>query len=179
MTPDSFSFDGCNSVDDWGLRVVCYDVLFPAKRPRKAPIPRRSGQYDYGAESWEERTVRISCTLERKCTRAEVREIAAALARKGRLRLWNEPDKYYIAELYDPAELTDYFDECMREFELRFVCEPFAYADARTEPIRAGDNALPYRGAIPTPCRITIVNPNKFPVSNITIVATGKRRQTT
>lgn len=179
MTPDSFSFDGRNSVDEWGVRVVHYDVLLPGKRSRKITIPRRNGQYDYGAESWEERTVRISCILERPASRSEVREIAWVLSHKGQLRLWNEPDKYYIAELYDPAELTDYFAECMREFELRFLCEPFAYADARTELLQAGDNALHYRGTMSAGCRITITNPNRFAVSNLTVVATAQRRQTT
>lgn len=179
MTPDSFSFGGYNSIDDWGVRVVHFDVLSPAKRSRKQAIPRRHGLYDYGAECWEERTVRISCALERQSTRAEVREIAWALSHKGQLRLWNEPDKYYIAELYDPAELTDYSSECMREFELRFICEPFAYSDARSELIRAGNNALHYRGTVPAGCRITITNPNRYAVSNITLVATVQRRQST
>lgn len=179
MTPDSFSFDGHNSVDEWGVRVVHYDVLTPAKRPRKTAIPRRHGLYDYGAECWEERTVRISCVLTRRTARAEVREIAWVLSRKGQLRLWNEPDKYYIAELYDSAELTDYFDECMREFELRFLCEPFAYADVKSEAIRAGDNVLRYRGAVPAGCRVAITNPNRYAVTNITLVATEQRRRST
>lgn len=104
MTGDSFSFGRYNSVDDWGLMVIAYDYLLPPKRARKITIPGRSGSYDFGAKNWEERTLRMTCTLTRQVTKAEFREIIYALSKKARLRLWNEPDKYYIAELYDPAE---------------------------------------------------------------------------
>lgn len=107
MTGDSFSFGRYNSVDDWGLMVIAYDYLLPPKRARKITIPGRSGSYDFGAKNWEERTLRMTCTLTRQVTKAEFREIIYALSKKARLRLWNEPDKYYIAELYDPAEVQD------------------------------------------------------------------------
>lgn len=176
MTGDSFQFGGYNSMDDWGVRVVAWDVLTPPKRARKRAIPRRHGLYDHGAECWEERTVRIECTLERRISRAALREIAYLLSRKAQLRLWNEPDKYYIGELYDAAELTDYFDECMREFTLSFICEPFAYGDGKSEALADGDNAVGYRGTAARGCVIEIRNPNAYSVSNITVTATTKRR---
>ena len=66
MTGDSFSFGRYNSMDDWGIMVLNYDVLLPPKRSRKLTIPGRSGAFDFGAKNWEERPLRIQCMLTRK-----------------------------------------------------------------------------------------------------------------
>lgn len=161
MTPDSFQFGNANSLDDWGVRIVAYDVLLPQKRARKRVIPGRHGQYDYGALRWEERPLRIECVLERRIERAELREIAAALSVKSELRLWNEPDKFYVAELYDPSELTDYFDECMREFTLQFVCEPFAYSKEYALQSTSGVMSLRNDGTVESPCVIELTAPGE------------------
>ena len=105
MTGDSFSFGRYNSMDDWGIKVVGYDVLLPPKRSRKLTIPGRSGSFDFGAKNWEDRPLRIYCMLTRQMTKAKFREIAYLLSKKAQLRLWNEPDKYYIAELYESPEV--------------------------------------------------------------------------
>lgn len=171
MPYDSFSFGGYNSLADWGMRVVKYDTLTPKKRSRKVQIPMRSGMYDFGARCWDERTVRIECVLEQKITRAQLREIAGALSRKGRLVLWDEPDKHYIGELYDPSEITDYYDEAMRELTLSFACEPFAYGRTVTVPIHSGENRVEYRGTADTPCVIVLRNLPGTGAQNITITA--------
>lgn len=175
MLYDSFQFGGYNSLDDWGIRVVKYDTLMPPKRPRKRSIPLRDGQYDYGAINYEERTVRIDCVLENRIDRAELREIAYLLSKKEQLRLWDEPEKYYIGEIYDAAEVEDYFEETMREFTLTFICEPFAYADAKTVALADGENAAGYSGTVARGCVIEIRNPNAFDVSNITITTQTRR----
>lgn len=172
---DSFTFGRYNSLKDWGIRVIKYDTLTPAKRPRKVSIPRRSGMYDFGADCWEERTVRIECVLERKTSRSELRAIAGALSRKSRLWLWDEPDKYYIGEIYDPAEITDYFDEAMREFALSFVCEPFAYGRTVTMPVASGENAVPYQCTADAPCLLVLRNTSSSAISNLTITAVKRR----
>ena len=87
MTGDSFSFNQYNSVEDWGMMVVATDVLLPPKRRRKITIPGRSGAYDFGAKNWEERTIRLTCTLMRQMSKGEFREIVYALSKKGRLWL--------------------------------------------------------------------------------------------
>lgn len=174
MTGDSFSFGKYNSADDWGLMVIASDYLLPPKRARKITIPGRSGSYDFGANSWGERTLRLTCVLTRQMSKAEFREIIYALSKKARLRLWNEPDKYYIAELYDPAEVQDYYQETGREFELAFVAEPFAYGSTVTTPIHAGRNALRYMGTAETPCTIVLRNTSTENVVNVTITATKR-----
>lgn len=175
MTGDSFSFDKYNSVEDWGIMVVATDVFLPPKRRRKITIPGRSGAYDFGAKNWEERTIRLTCTLMRQMSKAEFREIVYALSKKGRLRLWNEPDKFYIAELYDPAEVQDYYLETARDFELVFTAEPFAYGPTVTTPIANGRNVIDYKGTAETPCVIVLKNTSANDIQNVTITVTKRR----
>ncbi len=176
MTGDSFQFGGINSVDEWGLMVVAYDYFLPPKRARKISIPGRSGQYDFGADCWDERTLRISCMLTRHMTKAEFREVVYELSRKSILRLWNEPDKYYMAELYDPAEVQDHPLEMLREFDLNFICEPFAYGKTVSMPIRKGTNHMRYEGTAETPCMIVLRNTSSTNIQNLTITAVKRRR---
>lgn len=171
MTGDSFSFGTYNSVDDWGIMVIGHDTFLPPKRSRKISIPGRSGAYDYGAKNWEERTLRIECSLMRQITKAEFREIVYILSRKNRLRLWNEPDKYYVAELYDSADVLDYYLESMRDFELTFVCEPFAYGSILTVPLASGRNRVSYGGTAETPAVIVLKNASETEATNVTITA--------
>ena len=175
MTGDSFSFGKYNSMDDWGIKVMAYDVLLPKKRARKLKIPGRSGSYDYGAKNWEERPLRIQCMLTRQMTKGEFREIAYHLSKKAPLRLWNEPDKYYIAELYDAPEVKDYYMEIAREFELEFTCEPFAYGSQVVSPIKNGRNKIEYKGTAETPCMIILKNTSASNVVNLTITAIKKK----
>lgn len=171
MLEGSFQFGTKNSREDWGIVVINHDVLMPQKRSRKVVIPGRSGAYDYGSKLYEERTLIIDCYLERQISKAELREIAYALSEKKKLILYNEPDKYYAAELYDPAEVMELPLEMMREFSLSFVCEPFAYKDTVEKNIVSGENKIDYMGTAAAPCRIIIKNTNAYPVSNIVITA--------
>ena len=175
MTDDSFSFGRHNSMDDWGIMVMNYDVLLPPKRSRKLAIPGRSGSFDFGAKNWEERTLRINCMLTRKMSKAEFRQIAYHLSKKAQLRLWNEPDKYYIAELYESPEVQDYYMEAAREFELVFTCEPFAYGASIATPIQNGRNVIGYNGTAETPCMIVLKNTSQSNIVNITITAIKRR----
>ena len=171
MTGDSFSFGQYNSLDDWGIAVIAHDTFLPPKRERKLSIPGRSGAYDYGAKNWEERTLRIECSLMRRITKAEFREIVYILSKKNRLRIWNEPDKYYVAELYDSADVMDYYLESMREFELTFVCDPFAYGSILTVPLASGRNQVNYGGTAETPAVIVLKNTSETEATNVTITA--------
>lgn len=171
MTGDSFSFGTYNSVDDWGIMVIGHDTFLPPKRSRKINIPGRSGAYDYGAKHWDERTVRLECVLMRQMKKEEFREIVYLLSKKGRLRLWNEPEKYYMAELYDSPNVDDFYLEEMREFELAFVCEPFAYGENVTTALADGRNRIAYKGTAETPAVIVLRNASDDEIANVTITA--------
>ncbi len=175
MLSNSFQFGGYNSLEDWGIQVISHDFLLPPKNPRKIKIPGRHGKYDYGAKTFDERELRIECVLTRKISRAELREIAYILSKKRQLSLWNEGDKYYIAELYDNFEIIDFPNEVMREFELTFICEPFAYKEVDSLALSTGVNSIHYKGTADTPCLIVLKNNNPYPINNITITATKRR----
>ena len=132
MTGSSFDFGHYNSVDDWGIRVNAHDFLFPPKRARKITIPHRDGAYDFGAENYDERTLRIECTLERKISRAALRKIVYILCQKKQIRLWNEPEKYYVGELYDPGvagRAKRYFSLSRKNAQNRCGCKRNAHFD--------------------------------------------------
>lgn len=175
LVNNSFTFGSVNSVEAWGLKVIEHDFFMPAKRERKIIIPGRSGAYDYGAKHFDERILSLECVLERKMSKGAFREIVYTLNQKKQIRLWDEPDKYYIGELYDSGEVTVYPQECMREFTLEFVCEPFAYRAAATMQIGAGENRVSYEGTAESPAILEIFNPNSYPVSNFTITAVKRR----
>lgn len=145
MPGSSFSFGKFNSITDWNLSIIAYDVLIPAKRPRKLTIPGKDGVYDFGNADFEERTLRMSCIWEHKggeIPRHIIREMAYHLSKKSQILLWNEPDKYYIGELQDPSEITDFPLERFKEFELNFICQPFAYGESRVENLEPGTSNI-------------------------------------
>lgn len=174
--PDmSFNFGPYNSLEDMGIICEAYDTLLPPKRSRKVEILGRSGLYDFGSDTYDERTLTLSCKLINQISKAELREVAYKLSGKNKLVLWDEPEKYYIAELFDPTEVQNIADRLWLEFDLTFTCEPFAYTDVKTMSVQAGSNQVIYPGTVKTPTRLTITNNNDFPITNITITAIRKR----
>ena len=175
MIGDSFEFRGINFREQFGIRVVKTDVLMPRKRKRKTNIPRRHGSFDHGAENWEDRIIEIECDLLRKLTRDQTREIAYLLSEKGRLILWDEPDKYYIGEIYDSPEILDFQKQIFRNFTLVFECEPFAYREAKSIEIKNGSNAINYDGTVAAPAKITLTNTGNTTIDNILLNLTSRR----
>ena len=109
-------------------------------------------------------------------TKAQLREIAYKLSGKKKLVLWDEPDKYYIAELFDPTEINNIADRLWLEFTLTFTCEPFAYSELKTESIKNGINRINYLGTEMTPTRLVIENKNNFDVTNISITIARRKK---
>lgn len=162
LNKSSFVFNGTDMYQRFGIQLVGEpeDVIQPGLRSRKTTIPNRSGAYDFGARYYEERLLTLSCVTTRAVERAGVREISYLLSKKGTIRIWNEPDKYYIGRIYDAIALEQ-LRKIGNRFELRFVCEPFAYGATVQEEFGmrlelSGDNA--YRGTASTPTRIEITN---------------------
>ena len=166
MTPDSFSINGVNMRDMWGIDVITYDFLLPPLRPRKVVIPTRDGAYDYGARYYDERTLKIDCfSLGTRKSRADLRELASALSVKGQIVLWDEPDKYYYGRIYNAVDLN-YIFMIGHSFTLQFICDPFAYG-------RTFDMVMPtridYRGTANTPTRMTFRNMSSSTVNGFQI----------
>lgn len=175
MIGDSFQFGKYNSREDWGIRVIATDVLLPPKKENKIDIPGKHGRYSSKNTVYDERIVRVLCVLEKQITKADLREIAYGLSSRRRLYLWNEPDKYYNAEIYDSSEITDFPKEVMREFTLTFICDPFAYGKFKKEQLETGKNKINYDGTINSETKITLVNNGSTDISNIQIIATQRR----
>lgn len=169
MTNDSFMFGNTDMYEAYGIRMLHYDVLIPALRPRKVTIPNRSGSYDYGAHYYDERTVRVECDTRSGLTRDQVRELSYVLSKKNRLRFWNEPDRYYIGRIYDPSELN-YIGSIGQEFNLSFICEPFAYSNPVQLSVSGSAPIAPdYLGSAPTPTRITLINAGNSVINGVQI----------
>ena len=157
MKRGEFTFGTINMMETYGIIVAeVHDVLGPQLRARKIIIPDRSGAYDYGAKYYDERILELDCYIVRTVTRDFIREVSYALAEKNRIRVWQEPDKYYIGRLYDASSL-ERVGTVQRHFTLPFVCEPFAYGEIISEDF--GTEYIPrYRATMWTPTRIEIVN---------------------
>ena len=174
MTPNSFNINSSaqNSMDLWGLKVISHDPFSPPKRRRKTQIPFRNGAYNMGHERYyDDQTLILECQLTKQLSRADFREIVYTLSQRNALFMWNEPDKFYRAELYEQVDVNVFPREIGRNFTLPFICEPFAYGPHLSAKLSEGINDINYIGTAEAPTLIIIRNPNNFSISNITITA--------
>jgi phage-related protein len=157
----SFLFGITDMYTTFGIQIVDdgmpNDVLKPQLRERKVTVPLRNGSYDYGAKYYNERPFTINCVTVKAGTRDDAREMAYTLSKKSQLRLWNEPDKYYVGRIYQAPDL-----ECLRKvgnrFTLNFMLEPFAYRNTITQPFTNRIYIPEYEGTADTPTYIVIRN---------------------
>ena len=157
MTDDSFEFGGVDMAQDWGIYVVAYDVLMPELRERKVIVPGRSGAYDFKAKYRGERPIRMECDLRNNLTRHQLREVAYILSKKNTIRIWDDPEVYYIGRIYDASELNDI--SIGFEFTLNFKCDPPAYGAVNVLQVRGSEpTRVSYAGTEETPTRISIIN---------------------
>jgi len=174
MNPNSFDVNSPanNSYDLWGIKVINRDVFSPPKRERKRAIPFRHGSYDMGYEKYfDDRQIRVECQLTRQMSKADFREIIYVLSQKNMLFFWDEPDKFYRAELYESVTVEVFPRESGRNFTLPFDCEPFAYGMQESIKLCAGINGIMYTGTAEAPTLIIIRNPNPFPISGVMVTA--------
>ena len=174
MLKYSFTFGGVDMREKYGVWCTAYDTFFPPLRSRKITVPGRSGAYDYGSNEYDERTLRLECDTRTGKTRAEMREIAYALSKKHEIRIWQEPDKYYIGRLYDPSELED-LGQIVYKFTITFVCEPFAYGETVQVDFQGPVWSASYAGTQETPTRLQITNAGSTTANGIQITITEKR----
>lgn len=175
VRPDSFEFSGIDMLTTYGIRCISSDVLQPKPRVRKVSVPGRDGTHDFGARNYDERQLRLSCDSMAALTRHQIRELSYLLARKGRIVLWDEPDKYYLGRLYDDAQLK-YIGLIGHEFTLTFTCDPFAYG-------ATVDRAMPekfvgvdqYQGTASTSTRIALTNTGTAVIQGLHIVVREER----
>ena len=174
----SFLFGTVDMFQQFGLKLadksIPQDVLMPGLRSRKQTIPQRHGEYDFGAQYYEERAIEIECVTNRVISRDESREIAYILSKKAEIRFWTEPEKYYIGRVYDPPTL-DQLRNVGHHFTLTFICEPFAYRNTFTQYFENNRFVPEYQGTAPTPTYIVIENVGSGNVVNIQITQTNRK----
>ncbi len=168
---DSFLFCGVDVLLAYGVRCVGHDALLPELRRRAVTVPARDGAYDFGANRYEGRKIRLDCDTTRGLTRQEIREMAALLAKKGRLVLWDEPDKHYVGRVYRQTELK-YLGMAGHEFVLEFECEPFAYGQSVTAAL---EGPAGYAGTARTPTRVRVTNMGEAALDGL-VMRIRKRR---
>lgn len=175
---NSFTFGSINSWNTWGIKVIAHDAFGATKRERKQTIPYRHGFYDYGEKYYDSKIITLDCATENGTIydKSAMREVIYHMEQRSLLRLWDEPDKYYIAELMESSEWTVLPKYCKQQFTLSMVCQPFAYGEQITQPISNGVNRINYKGTAETPTLITLRNPNDFEINNITITMVRKRK---
>lgn len=174
----SFLFGSTDMWQRFGIQIsgdgTPNDVLKPQLRERKVIVPLRNGAYDYGAHYYDERPYSMNCVTVTAGTRDDAREMAYILSKKSTLRVWNEPDKYYIGRIYQAPDLEVLRDVGNR-FTLDFLLEPFAYRNAITEPFVGLRYTPNYAGTAPTPTYIVITNSGTRNAVNIRITQTIKK----
>jgi len=178
IPPNSFTFGGVNSLDSYGIKCIAYDPFSASKRDRSQTIPFRHGQHDRGEKFYNDKQIRLRCILERQLTKAGMREIIFWLSQRTALRLWDEPDKFYMGELLNSVDITIFPQRIMQEFTLPIRCGPFAYSDQHSKPLSIGNNYIDYEGTAKTPTTIVIRNPSTgaTSISNIVISVVSHRR---
>lgn len=174
----SFLFGNIDMFQRFGLQItddgMPGDVLKPQLRERKVTVPLRNGAYDYGAHYYDERPLTINCVTVRAGTRDDAREMAYILAKKSQIRLWNEPDKYYVGRIYQSPGL-EVLRKVGNRFSLSFICEPFAYGETLTESFTDRHFTPSYKGTAETPTYIVIRNTGSGNVVNIQITESIKQ----
>lgn len=104
--------------------------LLPPMRSKTKIINGSSGAYDFGDNDFNPAKIEIRIAyvptdyVEREQRK---REIAAWLSSNTwqRLILGNEPDKYYLAKIYNQVDLDSFM--ASGEASVTFECQPFAY----------------------------------------------------
>lgn len=182
ITKHSFMFGQTDMWRAFGIRIaddgIAEDALFPPLRSRKITIPGRSGAFDFGAKFYDERNLTLRCVNltagDDALARTRAREIAFVLSQKGEIRLWNEPERFYVGRAYNAPGLEQ-LRRVGTEFSLTFVCEPYAYGATHTENFADGVFEKAYEGTAPTPTLITIRNLGTEAMTGIVIKQTDLR----
>ena len=92
-------------------------------------IPGKQGVYDFGLNTFTSRIISVAIQYVGTSfndSRLRARDIAAWLSQTSykELIFSDEPDKYYLAKIYDPVGLENFFR--LGKATIQFECQPFA-----------------------------------------------------
>lgn len=137
----TFSFKDVSS-ETMGVKII---TMSGAQRaPCEPEIVSVPGRYEpLILERQERQTTEITAELLTEKP-DNTRQIFSWLSGKGRLIFSDEPDKYYNVISDDVISLQK-IDDRIQSFEIKFICEPFAYSVTNpyiSTPMGMNDNAL-------------------------------------
>lgn len=177
MLDHSFNFNDKNSYADFGIKCLRYDVLKPQKRNQSLTIPNRSGNIEVNSKRYyDSRKIDVKCVCCRDLTRDELRHLAYFLNKRNlKITFWDEEDKYYIGEIFDPPSFSKEEYKIRFAFTLSFLCDPFAYGKIIKKRLYVGSNTINYNGTFQTPTLIIIKNNSNINVNNLIITEIRNR----
>lgn len=163
---------GCRSIDRSAI---------PERRKYELIIPHRSGTREIPSDVYDKRniSVEVAAVFEESFEefRLKIRELAYWLSGTGELFFDDEPDKKYTASLYDAIPLQQILLQPKAVVEITFDCQPFAFSDVISLPIKMGENEIDYKGTAKTPTKIILRNTSNSSAANISITVTKRRRK--
>jgi predicted phage tail component-like protein len=129
MRPVSFNYKAISSSQ---YKIVARSVdrpILPTMQQRLIEVPGRHGAYDFGSNIYGLRPIKVHIGYIGKDLnelRLKAREIAAWLnsTQFEPLTFEDEPDKYYIARIFNGVGLQNIFR--VGETDITFMCQPFA-----------------------------------------------------
>ncbi len=160
---------------EFGILIKSHRPLLPERREELEDIPGMPGQHDYAgtapedqAVAYTSRILQVDCMVRAEDLpqlRTRAREIAAWLAKTGRLVFSDEPDKHYVGKIYSAVMFEQLFH--FGQWTIEFKTRPFAYGKAVNVPM-IGQTPLTipilYGGTAPTPARIILRNVGSTPI---------------
>ena len=122
-----------NALDSYSdFQIVAKSIdrpILPALRRRELTIPGKHGTYSFGSEAYDNRIISVAIQYVGATfndLRLRARDIAAWLSQTSykELIFSDEPDKYYLAKIYDAVGLENFFR--LGKATIQFECQPFA-----------------------------------------------------
>lgn len=168
-----FYFNGKSSLD-FGIYAKYIIPFSPPKRLRRISIPGVNGTYDYGTKNFDDIGITLECYCKKEYDRSTFREVVYWLSKKGRLYIWDDQDKYYIAEYQTEPSLTWQNLSHMNPFRLNFLCEPFAYKDDEKTPLQMGENVVKYNGTYEARPILRLYNTSNSDIVNLSLTLVEK-----
>jgi len=126
----TFSFNSIDSYADFQIVSKSVDrPILPSLTKREISVPGKQGTYDFGGGTYENRIVSVDIQFVGTSfndLRLRARNIAAWLSQTTykELIFLDEPDKFYLARIYDPVSLENFFR--LGKATVQFECRPFA-----------------------------------------------------
>ena len=173
VTEHYFVFDDVKSTD-MDVILLNYDpILIPRSKRVYINIPGKDGSIPAGSDAKEDVFTDLYCAIigdNELDVMQKLRQIKPWLSKRGKLSFWDEPDKYYMAEL--DTSIHSVKRTTWDEFVLTVRCHPIAYGTEVTEDI--DENPLYNNGSYPAAGILKITMEADSPNLKITLQNTGE-----